>query len=62
MIPLEGLLMLALVAMTLNLAGACAIEQPTPQLIQKTVKTGILSIVWLHVGLVPRCAGLSQRR
>jgi 4-hydroxybenzoate polyprenyltransferase len=58
LIPLEGLLMLALVAMTLNLAGARAIEQPTPQLIQKTVKTGILSLVWLHVGLVAAVRGL----
>jgi 4-hydroxybenzoate polyprenyltransferase len=58
LIPLEGLLVLALVAMALNLAGARALEQPTPQLIQKTVKTGILSLVWLHVGVVAAVRGL----
>lgn len=58
LIPLEGLLMLALVATTLNLAGARAIEQPTPEHIQRTVKTGILSLVWLHVGVVAAVRGL----
>jgi hypothetical protein len=57
LIPLEGLLVLALVAITLNLAGTHAIERPIPQLIQKTVKTGILSLVWLHVGVVAAVRG-----
>ena len=33
-------------------------EQPLPPLIQKTVKTGILSLVWLHVGVVAGVRGL----
>jgi 4-hydroxybenzoate polyprenyltransferase len=57
LIPLEGLLVFALVAIMLNLAGARAIKQPIPKLIQKTVKTGILSLVWLHVGLVAAVRG-----
>jgi 4-hydroxybenzoate polyprenyltransferase len=57
LIPLEGLLVLALVAIALNIAGSRAIQQPTPRLIQKTVKTGILSLVWLHVGLVAAVRG-----
>ena len=32
-------------------------SQPIPQLIQKTVKTGILTLVWLHVGVVAAVRG-----
>jgi 4-hydroxybenzoate polyprenyltransferase len=62
-IPLEGLLVLALVALAVNLAASRAIEKPVPSLIQRTVKTGILSLIWIDVGLVlavrgpaPACA------
>jgi UbiA prenyltransferase family len=58
LIPLEGLLVLALVALAVNSTAARAIEEPVPQLIQKTVKTGILSLVWLHVGVVAGVRGL----
>ena len=58
LIPLEGLLAFALVAMVLNQAAAAAIEQPSPQSFQKTVKTGILSLVWLNVGLVAAVRGI----
>ncbi len=58
LIPLEGLLVLFLVAMMLNLIGARAIDQPTPRHIQKTVKTGILSLIWIHVGLLAAVRGL----
>jgi 4-hydroxybenzoate polyprenyltransferase len=56
-IPLEGLLVLALVAMAVNLAAARAIRQPIPRLIQQAVKTSILSLVWLNVGLVAAVRG-----
>jgi 4-hydroxybenzoate polyprenyltransferase len=58
LIPLEGLLVLALVALAVNSTAARAIKEPVPQLIQKTVKTGILSLVWLHVGVVAGVRGL----
>ena len=49
--------MLALVALVLSVKAARAIEQPVPSLIQRFVKTGILSLVWLHVGLVAAVRG-----
>ena len=57
LIPLEGLLVLALVALAVNLAATGAIHQPVPEKIQKTVKTGILSLVWIDVGLVAAVRG-----
>jgi 4-hydroxybenzoate polyprenyltransferase len=56
-IPLEGLLILGLVALAVNQAATKAIYQPIPALIQKTVKTGILSLVWIDVGLVAAARG-----
>jgi 4-hydroxybenzoate polyprenyltransferase len=58
LIPVEGILVLGLVALALNSVAARAIQRPTPDLIQKTVKTGILSLVWLNVGLVAAVRGL----
>ena len=52
LIPLEGLLVLALVALAVNSPPPRAIRAADPQLIQKTVKTGILS-----PGLAPRRRG-----
>jgi 4-hydroxybenzoate polyprenyltransferase len=56
-IPLEGLLVLALVALAQCIAAARAIDQPIPHHIQKYIKTGILSLVWLHVGVVAAVRG-----
>lgn len=56
-IPLEGLLVLALVALAANLAATRAIYQPVPAAIQQTVKTGILCLVWIDVGLVAAARG-----
>jgi 4-hydroxybenzoate polyprenyltransferase len=56
-IPLEGILVLALVALALSIAASRAIENAVPERIQKYVKTGILSLVWLHVGLVAAVRG-----
>jgi 4-hydroxybenzoate polyprenyltransferase len=56
-IPLEGLLVLALIALASSAAALRAIKQPIPEHIQKYVKTGILSLVWLHVGVVAAVRG-----
>ncbi len=57
LIPLEGILVLALVAIAVNLAAAGALRKPSPRSIQNLVKTGILSLVWLDVGLVAAVRG-----
>jgi len=57
LIPVEGLLVLALVALAVNLAATRAIYQPVPAVIQKAVKTGILALVWIDVGLVAAVRG-----
>jgi 4-hydroxybenzoate polyprenyltransferase len=56
-IPLEGLFVLALVALAQCMAAVRAIDRPIPAHIQKYVKTGILSLVWLHVGMVAAVRG-----
>lgn len=58
LIPLEGLLVLGLIALLVNQAATAALKHPTPRAIQRTVKTGILSLVWLNVGLVAAVRGL----
>src|SRR5262249_19477751 len=58
LIPLEGLFVLALIAVVVNQAATTAIKRPTPRSIQRTVKTGILSLVWLNVGLVAAVRGI----
>jgi 4-hydroxybenzoate polyprenyltransferase len=57
LIPLEGLLVFAVVAMVVNLGAARTIRQPTPGQIQKSVKSSILTLVWLNVGLVAAVRG-----
>ncbi|MGC8643528.1 MAG: UbiA family prenyltransferase [Isosphaeraceae bacterium] len=57
-IPLEGLLVLALVALAVNLAASGAIRQPTPRTMQRAVKVGILALVWIDVGLVAAVRGV----
>lgn len=56
-LPLEGLLVLLLVAWIVNLAGARALRNPVPGTLQKAVKTGVLSLVWLNVGVVAAVRG-----
>ncbi len=56
-LPAEGLLVLGLVALVVNLADGKAIIDPVPKTIQKAVKTGVLSLVWLDVGLVAAVRG-----
>ncbi|MDG3007291.1 UbiA family prenyltransferase [Paludisphaera mucosa] len=55
--PVPGLLALGLVATAVHLAAARALREPTPALIQKAVKTGVLSLVWLDVALVASARG-----
>ena len=56
-IPLEGLLVLVLVALVVNTAATRAIYQPVPVLMQKAVKAGILALVWIDAGLVAAVRG-----
>ncbi len=57
LIPLEGLLVLMLVALAVNLAATRALYQPVPALIQKAVKVGIFALIWIDVGLVASVRG-----
>ena len=56
-IPAGGLLVLALVALAVNFVGGRAVQEPRPQTIMKAVKTGVLSLVWIHVALVAAWRG-----
>ncbi len=58
LLPLEGLLVLALVALAVNANATRAIKDPIPPLIQKTIKTSLLALVWLHVGVIAGVRGL----
>ena len=58
LIPLEGLLVLALVALAVNSSAANALAEPVPQLIQKNIKTTLLALIWLHVGVIAGVRGL----
>ena len=54
----EGLLVLLVVALVVTLAAARAIRRPEPALLQRAVKTGVLSLVWLNVGVVLAVRGV----
>ncbi len=56
-VPLEGLLVLAATAWVVTLAGARAYRDPTPARLQAAVKTGVLGLIWLDVGLVASIRG-----
>lgn len=56
-LPVEGLLVLGVVALVVNRAAGRAVIDPRPETIQRAVKTGVLSLVWLHVGLVAAVRG-----
>ncbi len=57
LIPIEGLLILLVVALVVSLAGSRAIREPVPRNLQSAVKTGIFSLIWLNVGLVAAVRG-----
>lgn len=56
-VPLEGILILLIVSLFVNLADGRAIREPRPERVQKAVKTGVLSLVWLNVGVVAAVRG-----
>ncbi len=56
-VPLEGLLVLLVVAWVVVNATGRAIRDPDPARIQGAVKTGVFSLVWLDVGLVAAVRG-----
>jgi hypothetical protein len=53
----EGILVLVLVLLIVDLAGARALREPIPARVQRAVKTGVLSLVWLNVGVVAAVRG-----
>ncbi len=57
LIPAEGLFVLSLVALIVNRASGRALIDPKPSTIQPAVKTGVLALVWLHVGVVAAVRG-----
>jgi 4-hydroxybenzoate polyprenyltransferase len=57
LLPLEGLAVLGIVGTIVNLASGKAIRAPSPANKQRAVKTGVLSLVWLNVGIVAAVRG-----
>ncbi len=58
-IALEGLLVLLLVALVVTTATVRALRDPIPPRVQNAVKTAVLSLVWLNVGMVIAVRGVS---
>jgi 4-hydroxybenzoate polyprenyltransferase len=56
-VPLEGLFVLLIVAGVVNSATGGAVREPVPARLQQAVKTGVLSLAWLDVGLVAAVRG-----
>ena len=56
-VPIEGLAILVITACFVNVADAKAFRSPTPAQLQAAVKTGVLSLIWLDVGLVAAVRG-----
>jgi 4-hydroxybenzoate polyprenyltransferase len=52
-----GIAALLLVALSLNRVSIAALREPEPRRVQRAVKTGILSLVWLHVALLASVRG-----
>jgi 4-hydroxybenzoate polyprenyltransferase len=57
LIPLEGLLILAIVALAVNIAALAALTKPDAPSIQKSIKTSLLALTWLHVGVIAAVRG-----
>jgi 4-hydroxybenzoate polyprenyltransferase len=58
-VALEGLLVLLLVGLVVSLAAAGALRDPVPARVQNAVKTGVLALVWLDVGVVIAVRGVT---
>jgi 4-hydroxybenzoate polyprenyltransferase len=54
---LSGMLVLLLVAVVVNRATGRAVFDSVPTRLQQAVKTGVLSLVWLNVGVVAAVRG-----
>ncbi|WP_337174636.1 UbiA family prenyltransferase [Paludisphaera sp.] len=52
-----GVFVLAAVAFKVFAAGARALREPSPGMVQRAVKTGVLALVWLDVALVAAACG-----
>lgn len=52
-----GQFVLAAVGFQISAAGTWALRNPSPEMVQKAVKTGVLSLVWLDVALVAAACG-----
>ncbi len=59
LIPIEGLLILLITALVINAAGRRALVMLEPATTQRAVKNGVLSLVWLDLGLVAAVRGPS---
>jgi 4-hydroxybenzoate polyprenyltransferase len=57
-IPLEGLLILALSALWVNAVVGAAWSNPSTQAVRRAVKTGVLSLAWLEAGVVASVLGV----
>jgi hypothetical protein len=55
----EGLLVLLVVGLVISLVGGRALRNPTPATIQRSVKTGVFSLIWLNVGMVLAVRGVA---
>ncbi len=58
-VPIEGLLVLAITGLVVNLADGRAIREPSPATLQRAVKTGVFALIWLDVALVASARGLA---
>jgi 4-hydroxybenzoate polyprenyltransferase len=58
-LPLESLLVLAIVGLVVNQASGQAVVQPSGAKIGRAVKTGILSLVWIVAGLTCATRGVA---
>ena len=56
-VPVEGLLVLAMVGLVVASASGRAVVDPRPETKQRAVKTAVLSLVWIDVGLVAAVRG-----
>ncbi len=51
-LPLGGLLVIGVVGLVVIAAGGRAVRDPKPPTVMAAVRTGILSLIWLHVGVL----------
>jgi 4-hydroxybenzoate polyprenyltransferase len=57
--PLGAVVLLLVIARLISRSATQAIREPVPARIQRTVKTGVLSLVWLNVSVVLAVRGVA---